>query len=565
MTRNIELGDIILDEMLNLVVDGKKVQYKKGTVLKDIAKDFQKNYDNDIIMSFVEYKLSELIKTVNKDCEIKFLTGKSNIGYSAYRRSLILIMLKAVDDITDQDKNIKVNVLYSIGNAYYCEINQKDEISVNMVNSIKERMRQIINEDIPITKRVLDTSEAIEIFRKRDMQDKVDLFKYRVASKVNLYGIDGYEDYYYGYMAPSTGYMKYFELIKFDDGMILQYPIIKNPKKIVEFEPPIKLFNIFKNNATMRRTMNVNTIGELNNKICDGTIDDLILVQEAFQEKRISEIARSISEKGNKKFIMIAGPSSSGKTTFSHRLSTQLFTCGLVPHPIAVDNYFVNRDKTPLDENGEYNYECLEAIDIEKFNEDMTDLLNGKKVELPEYNFKKGIREYHGNFKQLGKNDILVIEGIHGLNDKLSLSLPSESKFKIYISALTQLNVDDHTRIRTTDGRLLRRIVRDSRTRGVNAKQTIARWNSVRKGENQYIFPFQEEADEMFNSALIYELSVLKTYVMPQLFAIERWEPEYVEAKRLLKFLSYVVPLPSENIAKNSILREFIGGSCFNV
>ena len=306
-------------------------------------------------------------------------------------------------------------------------------------------------------------------------------------------------------------------------------------------------------------------MGDLNDKITKGGIQDILLIQEALQESKISEIASKIASAGNKKFVMIAGPSSSGKTTFSHRLSIQLAAHGMKPHPIAVDNYFVNREFTPVDEFGEKNFECLEAIDVEQFNKDMLALLEGKRVEMPVFNFKAGQREYKGDFLQLEEDDVLVIEGIHGLNDKLSYALPKESKFKIYISALTQLNIDEHNRIPTTDGRLIRRIVRDARTRGTSAKETIARWPSVRRGEEQNIFPFQEEADVMFNSALIYELACLKVYAEPLLFGIDRNEPEYIEAKRLLKFLDYFVPVPSEAVPHNSILREFVGGSCFNV
>jgi uridine kinase len=294
-------------------------------------------------------------------------------------------------------------------------------------------------------------------------------------------------------------------------------------------------------------------------------MSDMILVQEALLERRIGEIAKTIVDKGNVKFVLIAGPSSSGKTTFSHRLSIQLRTYGKIPHPIALDDYFVNREFTPKDEKGDYDFECLEAIDVKQFNEDMTRLLSGERVELPSFNFKTGQREYRGNFKQLGAEDILVIEGIHGLNPKTTYSLPDESKFKIYISALTNLNIDEHNRIPTTDGRLLRRMVRDARTRGASAKRTIAMWPSVRRGEEKYIFPFQEAADEMFNSVLIYELAVLKQYAEPLLFSIKPEEPEYYEAKRLLKFLEYFQGIDSENVPSNSICREFIGGSCFPV
>ena len=307
------------------------------------------------------------------------------------------------------------------------------------------------------------------------------------------------------------------------------------------------------------------TVGALNDVICKGGINDLILVQEALQEKKIGEIAEQIVANPSNKFIMISGPSSSGKTTFSHRLSIELRTHGLNPLPIALDNYFVDRVNTPLDAEGNPNFECLEAIDIEQFNKDMMELLKGERVELPTYNFKLGKREYKGNFQQLGEEDILVIEGIHGLNDKLSHSLPKESKFKIYISALTQLNIDEHNRIPTTDGRLIRRMVRDARTRGTSAKETIAMWASVRRGEEENIFPFQEEADVMFNSVLIYELAILKLYAEPILFGIDRDCKEYVEAKRLLKFLDYFIGVSPDEVPRNSIIREFIGGSYFKV
>ena len=311
--------------------------------------------------------------------------------------------------------------------------------------------------------------------------------------------------------------------------------------------------------------MDISCVGDLNDRITKEGIRNILLIQEALQEAKISRIAEQIVEEGNKKFVMIAGPSSSGKTTFSHRLSIQLTAHGMKPHPIAVDNYFVERDKTPLDEFGEKNFECLEAIDVEQFNKDMLALMNGERVELPVFNFKTGHREYKGDYLQLGPDDILVIEGIHGLNDKLSYALPKESKFKIYISALTQLNIDEHNRIPTTDGRLIRRIVRDARTRGTSAKDTIARWPSVRRGEEENIFPFQGDADAMFNSALVYELACLKVYAEPLLFGIDRDTPEYLEAKRLLKFFDYFVAVPSEDIPHNSILREFVGGSCFDV
>ncbi|MDD6036034.1 MAG: nucleoside kinase, partial [Lachnospiraceae bacterium] len=351
----------------------------------------------------------------------------------------------------------------------------------------------------------------------------------------------------------------------YEKGFVLLLPTRKEPKTVKPLEIRPHLFSTLQESNQWGQMMEIETVGALNEQITQGNINDIILVQEALMEKKLADIAEKIKSSGNRKFIMIAGPSSSGKTTFSHRLSIQLRTLGYKPHPIAVDDYFVNREDTPKDEFGNYNFESLQAIDIEQFNKDMTDLLSGKTVELPTFNFKTGKREYKGNFKKLGKEDILVIEGIHGLNDALSYSLPRESKFKIYISALTQLNIDEHNRIPTTDGRLIRRMVRDARTRGTSAKDTIAMWPSVRRGEEENIFPYQEDADCMFNSALIYELSVLKQYAEPILFGIDRDCKEYLEAKRLLKFLDYFLGVSSEDIPKNSIIREFIGGSCFKV
>ena len=412
---------------------------------------------------------------------------------------------------------------------------------------------------------MLSTDEAAEMFGRFKMYDKEKLFHYRRVSKVNIYSIRDFRDYYYGYMVPSTGCLKYYRLYAYDGGIVIQMPTLADPETVPEFVPEEKVFRCQKESSKWGEDLGVDTVGDLNDRIVNGEIGELILVQEALMEKKLGEIATSIAQDRKKKFVMIAGPSSSGKTTFSHRLSIQLRTLGLKPHPIAVDNYFVNREDTPKDENGEYNYECLEAIDVELFNHDMQALLAGETVLMPTFNFKKGKREYKGDTLTMGEEDILVIEGIHGLNDRLSYSLSPENKFKIYISALTQLNIDEHNRIPSTDGRLIRRMVRDARTRGTSAKDTIAMWPSVRRGEEENIFPYQESADVVFNSALIYELAVLKPYAEPLLFGIPRDAPEYIEAKRLLKFFDYFLTVVSDNIPQNSLLREFIGGSCFNV
>ncbi|WP_167958314.1 nucleoside kinase [Anaerosporobacter faecicola] len=550
---------------VKVTINGIVKEYAENTTLFDISQEYQKEYSDDIILAFVDHKLRELFKTVTKDCTVEFVTTKDSAGQKTYMRGMTLLLLKAIYDEIGNQNVEKVLVEYAIGPGYYCEIRSDATLDDALIGRIEARMHKIVEEDIPFQKRSITTDEAIDLFRNYRMYDKEKLFRYRRVSKANIYKLGGFEDYFYGYMPPRTGMLKYFKLYKYDDGLIMQLPRSSNTKEVPAFEPRHKLFHVLKESNCWGNTMDIENVGSLNDVICKGGINDLILVQEALQEKKIGAIAEKIVENRSNKFVMISGPSSSGKTTFSHRLSIELRTHGLNPLPIALDNYFVNRENTPLDADGNPNFECLEAIDIEQFNKDMRGLLDGQRVELPTFNFKTGKREYKGNYQQLGKDDILVIEGIHGLNDKLSYSLPKESKFKIYISALTQLNIDEHNRIPTTDGRLIRRMVRDARTRGTSAKETIAMWPSVRRGEEENIFPFQEEADVMFNSALIYELAILKLYAEPILFGIDRDCPEYVEAKRLLKFLDYFIGVSPEEVPHNSIIREFIGGSYFKV
>ena len=459
----------------------------------------------------------------------------------------------------------QIKMEFAIGNGYYCSKKGDFEITDELIEKIKAKMWEYVRKDIRIIKKSMPLDEANVIFAEQKMTDKVRLFKYRGSSSVNVYNLDGYYDYYYGFMLPSTGYVKYFDLQKYESGLVLILPEKENPTVLEEFKPLPKLFHSMEISSDWGEKLGVDTVSDLNDQIRKGRFNELVLVQEALQERRISEIASEIVSRGKVKFVMIAGPSSSGKTSFSHRLSVQLRTHGLTPHPIGVDDYFVDREKTPKQPNGDYDFECLEAIDTKLFNDDMCALLAGERIELPTFNFVTGKREYKGDYKQLGPDDILVIEGIHGLNDKMSYALPAESKYKIYISALTTLNIDEHNRIPTTDGRLLRRIVRDARTRGASAKRTIQMWPSVRRGETENIFPFQESADSMFNSALIYELAVLKQYAEPLLYNIVPGEPEYFEAVRLLKFLSYFLGVSTEELPKNSIVREFVGGSCFRV
>lgn len=553
-------------EMVKVTIDGKEHEYAIGTTYREIVDEYQEEVaEAPVILVMADGKLRELQKKLKGDCTLEFVTTKDHIGFETYKRTVCLVLLRAIYDVAGKENIEKVMIHYSVGNGYYFTMAGKAVLDQHFLDNVKTRMQELADMCTPIGKRSVNTDDAVSLFHHHRMYDKEKLFRFRRVSKVNIYNIGYYEDYFYGYMADHAGYVKYFDLKLYDEGFVLELPTRKNPSVISPFRPEGKIFQVQKESQEWAEKMDISYVGDLNDHITKEGISNILLVQEALQEAKISDIAQRIVLEGNKKFIMIAGPSSSGKTSFSHRLSIQLLAHGMKPHPIGVDNYFKNREETPLDEYGEKNYECLEAIDVEQFNKDMLALLCGERIELPVFNFKTGHREYKGDFLQLGPEDVLVIEGIHGLNDKLSYALPAESKFKIYISALTQLNIDEHNRIPTTDGRLLRRIVRDARTRGTSAKDTIARWPSVRRGEEANIFPYQEQADVMFNSALVYELACLKVYAEPLLFGIDKSEPEYLEAKRLLKFLDYFISVPSEDIPHNSLLREFVGGSCFDV
>lgn len=529
--------------------------------ITDIVKEDKFNY----VLAFKNKKLCELGTQLEKDCDVELITAGSVIGNDTYKRSLKFLMLKAFSDVLGASSGYRINVMYSMGKGLYCKLIDKDRKADDaLLQAVKQRMNELVEEDVYIIKESVGTEDAIKRFAKQGMKDKEKLFAFRRVSRVNIYSIEGYEDYFYGYMVPSTGYLRCFDLLPYDEGFVLMCPTKEAPCVVPEFKPQEKLFNVLKTSDHWSKTLDVDNVGDLNEAITSGDIRELMLVQEALQEKQIAQIADMILE-GDKKIVLIAGPSSSGKTTFSHRLSIQLRAHGLRPYPLALDNYFVDRELTPKDENGNYDFECIEAMDLKLFNQDMTRLLQGEEIDLPTFNFTLGKKEYKGKKLKLNEGDVLVAEGIHALNPLMTEKLPDDSKFKVYISALTQLNIDEHNRIPTTDGRLIRRIVRDARTRGNDARGTIGMWNSVRRGEEKYIFPFQEQADVMFNSALIYELSVIKQYAEPLLFAVPKDCPEYYEAKRLLKFLDYFLGLEVTNIPKNSILREFVGGGCFDL
>lgn len=551
--------------MMKVNVDGVEYIYPKGTLYQAIAADFQEGYAHDILLVNRNGKLCELHKALDRDCTLKMITAEEKPGMQTYERSVVFLMLKAFYDVVRKENVERVSVEYSISHALFIRAKGAFTLGQELLNQVEGRMRAISEQAVPIRKESINTDDAVELFRKTQMYDKAQLLSFRINSHVNIYFLDEFSDYFYGYMVPDTGYLKCFGLQLFESGFVLRLPDQKNPSQLGAFHPSMKVFRELYDATLRSEALHISNVAEMNGVISQGNATHMILAHEAMMEKKIGDIAGEIAVRKDVRFVMIAGPSSSGKTTFSHRLSTQLLACGLHPHAIATDNYFKNRSETPLDQNGQYDFESLGAMDVEQFNADMTRLLRGETVEIPQFNFKKGVREYNGDYLTLGAQDVLVIEGIHCLNDQLSYSLPKESKYKIYISCLTTLNVDDHNYIPTTDARLLRRIERDARTRGYSARATIQMWPSVRRGEENNIFPFQDSADMIFNSALIYEIALLKPFVEPLLFGVPKDCEEYIEAKRLLKFLNYFLPIPADDVPKTSLMREFIGGGCYKV
>ena len=548
-----------------VTVDGVQRQYPEGTLYQDIAQEVQPAYSSDILLVERDGRLCELGKHLDRDCTLRMITIQDKPGMQTYERSTIFLMLKAFYDIVGSKNIQRICVEYSLSHALFITAHGSFLLDQQLLEQVESRMKELVSQALPIQKHSIPTDDAIAMFQKQRLYDKAKLLSCRISSRVNYYSLEDFSDYFYGYMVPNTKYIKCFHLELFNCGFILRLPDSAHPEQLAPFHPSLKVFQTLYDDTQKSEALRISNVADLNEAICMGNATQIILAHEAMMEKKIGDIAETIAQRKDVRFVMIAGPSSSGKTTFSHRLSTQLMACGLHPHAIATDNYFVNRDKTPRDENGQYNFESLEAMDVEQFNLDMSKLLRGETVELPQFNFKKGVREYNGDTLTLGPKDVLVIEGIHCLNDAFSYALPKESKFKIYISCLTTLNVDDHNRIPTTDARLLRRIERDARTRGYSARATIQMWPSVRRGEESNIFPFQDSADVVFNSALIYEIALLKSYIEPLLFGVPKDCPEYLEAKRLLKFLNYFLPLPSEDVPPTSLTREFIGGGCYHV
>lgn len=549
-------------DKINVTVQGYgNVTVNKNTKLRDLVKEITKKDSLKFLGAEIKNEVKHLDYEITEDCNIRLLDISDKDGHRIYVRTLCYIYIKACKDIFN---NCDITIEHSLSKGIYSEIHSKDRIIPGDVKKIIKRMNEIIESNIEIKREQIETKKAKEIFLEQNMQDKVRLLNHVTKEKVHIYSLKNFYDTYYGYLAPSTGYIDKFNLVYYHPGIVLQYPVREKGHQVPVFVEQQKLFKIFRESEKWGDILDIGYVGALNDKIKDGKIEEIIRISEALHEKKIAYIADTICENDDIRIILIAGPSSSGKTTFAERLGIQLKVNGKKPISISIDDYFVNREDTPVDENGEFDFESIEAVDLELFNSDLSKLLAGEEVEIPTFNFVLGKREYNGKKIRIDEDHPIIIEGIHGLNNKLTTSIPQKNKFKIYISALTQLNLDSHNRIHTTDTRLIRRMVRDYKYRGNNAETTLERWDSVRRGEERNIFPFQEEADVMFNSSLVYDLSVLKKYAEPLLKEIDKTSIYYKESKKLLRFLSYFTDIYDEqSIPCTSIIREFIGESCF--
>lgn len=546
--------------MIKLKYKNKEYELENEITYKEFLEDYLKVNPYDIALCKVNGDYYELFKFIKKSGDLDLVKFESDIGYKIYRRTLQFIFIKATLDLFEDST---ITIEHSIGSGIFGEVHKEEVLKEEDIIKIKEKMIEIIKKDIPIKKIKMKRKEAIEIFKRYGMDDKVSLLNHVSFETVSLYELDGRYDYFYGQMAASTGIIKAFDLIYYNPGFVLVSSKKGDLNVVSEFKENKKLSQIFMETEKWLKILEVGEVGSLNDKVEKGEIKDLIMVCEALHEKKIAQIADMIKDKKETKVVLIAGPSSSGKTTFANRLSVQLRVNGYVPIPISLDDYFVNRDKTPKDENGEYNFESIYSLDINLFNLHLSSLLKGEEVEIPSFNFKKGEREWIGQKIKLPNNGIILIEGIHALNPMLTTSILDKQKFKIYISALTQLNLDNHNRIATTDIRRVRRIVRDYLSRGYGAEDTLKMWPSIRRGEEKNIFVYQEEADVMFNSTLVYELCVLKKYALEELDKIGPESPVYILATRLKSFLGFFKEIDKDYVPSNSILREFIGGSVF--
>lgn len=552
-------------ETKKINVMGKEMQITEGMTFGELSKEFQGEFPSAILVAKQGNTLKELAYEIKDTGDITFMDLTTEEGMRVYHRGVSFLLVKAARDILGEEAHVVIE--HSLRGNFYCEIRApKIDMTAELLARLEEKMKEYAAADLPIRKKTFRKDRAIDVAKKQGMQDKAELFRFRRASNINLYELDGFYDYFYGYMPSSTGVLPLFGLVAHENGFLLRFPDPENPTELLPLQLPEKISGVFMEQMRWSQLMGVSNVAELNNAIVQGKYGELVRINEALHEKRVAEIADQIYHKMDTvKVVLIAGPSSSGKTSFMNRLCIQLRAMGVKPHKVSLDDYFVNREDTPVDENGKKNFENIDALDLKQLNEDLKNIIAGKKVELPFYNFVTGKREYNGNFVQLGEGELLVMEGIHGLNDRLTAEIPAIHKFKIFISAITQLNIDDHNRISTSDSRLIRRMVRDHQFRGRDARTTIETWHEVTQGEEDNIFPFQENADAVFNSATLYELSVLKQYAEPQLFAIDPSMPEYMTAKRLIKFLGYFLAQPGLEIPNNSLIKEFIGGSCFKV
>lgn len=542
-------------------VNGQSREYDSCTDLLTVSKDVAQDFSTPIVAAKVNHDVKDLQSQLGADCTVEFFDLRTAEGMMVYQRSLVFVMVTAAHELFPA---VEATVEHSLSKGLYCELHLERDLTEEDVRKLQERMREIIEEDRPFVRKKMPKAQAIQLFTAAGQPEKVKLLKQLKLEQVSIYYCGDVYDYFYGTMVPRTGYLKVFELKFYPPGFILRSPEKERPDVLPEFVEQPKLAKIFLEAEQWGKILRCGYVGTLNEYVKSNKVAEIIRVAEALHEKKLAQIADFISEHRKEvRVILIAGPSSSGKTTFAQRLSVQLRVNGVRPVPISLDDYFVDRSHTPRDEKGDYDFEAIEAIDLELFNEHLLRLLKGEKVKIPTYNFMSGQREYRGHRIQLEPDQPVIVEGIHGLNERLTKSVPRDVKVKIYVSALTQLSIDHHNRIPTTDTRLIRRIVRDSQFRAHDALQTLQIWPSVRRGEERNIFPYQEDADVMFNSALIYELGVLKNCAQPLLEQVSQESPEYAEAKRLLNFLNYFLPIDDDDIPANSILREFVGKSCF--
>ncbi|MGL4773524.1 MAG: nucleoside kinase [Clostridium sp.] len=546
-------------EKYNLTLEnGNIIEVDNNQTFKDVIDKYYN--DEKIILCKLDNRYFELSHMINEGGNLKAVSCESEIGLKTYIRTLQFVFIKAALDIF---KDSTITIEHSISKGLFCEIHKGSELTEDEIVKIKDKMSEIISQNSKINKVKKSKEEAVKIFEGYKMEDKVKLLNGVNHDLVSLYELEGRYDYFYGEMAYSTGIIKAFDLMKYGSGVILRCPSEDNIEVLPPYKEQKRLSQVFYEAEKWLNIVGVGDVGSLNEKVSNGELRDLIMVSEALHEKKIAYLADKIGDDKDKKIVLIAGPSSSGKTTFANRLGVQLRVNGLVPIAISLDDYFVDREHTPKDENGEYDFESIYAIDLELFNAHLQGLLNGEEVEIPSFNFKKGAREWVGHKLKLPENGVLVIEGIHGLNPILTSSVDDKNKFKIYISALTQLNLDNHNRIATTDVRKIRRIVRDYLSRGYGGDDTLKMWKSIRRGERKNIFVYQEEADAMFNSTIPYELCVLKPFALRELEKIGEESPVFHEARRLISFLSFFKEIEVDKVPENSILREFIGGSCF--